>query len=87
MYPTVTFNCVHILGIFDPNNCMIPGTQAHSGILTSNRQHFPPCGITLKLMVAIMEQTVSLCEWNDESPACAALFCCVGIFWPQLRVL
>lgn len=87
MYPTVTFNCVHILGRFDPNNCMITGAQARSGILASNSQPFLPCGITLELMVAIKEQTVSGCEWNDESPACAALFCCVGISWPQFKVL
>lgn len=87
MYPTVTFNCVHLLGRFDPNNCMITGTQARSGILTNNRQHFLPCGITLKLMVAIREQTVAHCEWNDESPARAALFCCVGVSWPQFSVL
>lgn len=86
LFVLVTFNCVQMFGRFDPDNYIVTGTQAGSGILTDNKQRFLPCGITLKPMVAIKEQTISHCEWNDESSACAALFCCVGFFWPQFTV-
>lgn len=62
---------------FDSDNCMVTGTLARPGILSDNAQCYLLCGITLKLVVVIREQAISHQEWNDESSACTALFCCV----------
>lgn len=61
---------------FDSDNCMVTGTLAHPGILSDNAQCYL-CSITLKLVVVIREQAISHQDWNDESSACTALFCCV----------
>lgn len=59
---------------FDPNNYVVAGTLALSDILTDNEQHFLPCGITLKLIEAIKEQTISHWEWSDENCLCGFVF-------------